>query len=64
MPDKSEEAHFEITMNPAQIRPPAGDYIFIVLRVETARERVPFAPLDDPFLDRSHGPVIEKSVSE
>jgi hypothetical protein len=54
----------QITTNLAQIQPPAGDRFFIVLYVESARERVPFAPLDDPLLDRSHGPTIVKSAGE
>ena len=61
---QSEATHFKITMNLGQIQPPVRDCIFIVLLVETAREWAPFAPLDDPLLDPSHGPAIGRSVTE
>ena len=49
---------------PVEVRPPASDRIFIVLGVEESRDHVSLTPLDHLRLDLSHGPAIERSVSE
>ena len=50
--------------NPTEVRPPGGDRIFIVLRVEKPRGHISFALLDDLSLDLRHGPAIENTISQ
>jgi len=45
--------------NPVEVQPPGGDRFFIVLRVITSRDRIPFPPLDDVPLDLFHSPDWE-----
>jgi len=49
--------------DPVEIQPPAGNRLFIVLRVEMSRDYVPFTPLDYAPLNLGHSPAIESSVS-
>ena len=44
--------------NPAEVRPPAGDCLFIALRVEMSRDRTSFALFDEVPLDLSHSTAI------
>ena len=48
--------HVKDAKNPVEVRPPVGDCLFIVLRVITSRDHVPFTPLNDVPLDLVHGP--------
>ena len=45
--------------NPVEVQLPGGDRLFIVLRVVTSRDRVPFASLDDVSLDLISNPDRE-----
>jgi len=49
--------------DPVEVQPPAGNCLFIVLRVEMSRDYVSFTPLDDAPLNLSHSPIFESSVS-
>jgi len=49
--------------DPVEVLPPAGNCLFIVLRVEISREYVPFTPLGDAPLNLGHSPAFESSVS-
>ena len=42
-----------------EVRPPSGDRLFIFLRVEVSRDRIPFAPLDQLPLNICYRPAIE-----
>jgi hypothetical protein len=44
-----------------EILPPSRYRLFVVLRVEQSRDRIPFTPLDDLALDLGQGPAIETS---
>ena len=50
--------------SPVEVRPPTGDRLFIILRVEESGEHVSLTPLGDLRLYLCHGPAIESSVSE
>ena len=50
--------------NPIELLPPGGNRIFVVLRMEDSRDRVPFTLLNDLPLDLGHSSVIEASVNE
>ena len=49
--------------DPVEVQPPAGDLIFIVLRVEVSRDPISLALLDNVHLNLGHGSVIEGLVS-
>jgi len=48
---RRDETHVKDMKNPVEVRPPVDDRLFIVLRVITSGDRVPFTPLDDVPLD-------------
>ena len=49
--------------DPVEIQPPGRDRIFISPRVDSSRDCVPFALLDDVPLDFGHSPAIGSPVS-
>ena len=49
--------------DPVEVQPPAGNRLFIVLRVEMSRDHIPFTPPDDAPLNLGHSPAFESSVS-
>ena len=49
--------------DPVEVQPPAGNRLFIVLRVEMSGDYASFAPLDDTPLNLGHSPTFESSVS-
>ena len=56
--------HLKNMEDSIEIRPPASNRGFILLRVENARDRISFVRFDDTPLDLCHGPAIEGVVSE
>ena len=50
--------------SPVEVRPPTGDRLFIILRVEESGEHVSFTPLGNLCLYLCNSPAIESSVSE
>ena len=50
--------------DPVEVQPPGGDFFFVVLRVEKARNGIAFAQADNVSLDLCHGPAIEGTVSQ
>ena len=59
---RSGGTHVEHMKNPLEVRPPGGNCLFIVLRVEMSGDYVPFASLDVP-LNLCHSPAIGNSIS-
>ena len=55
--------HVEYMKDPLEVRPPGGNRLFVVLRVEMSGNYVPFSPLDDVPMNLSRGPAIESSIS-
>ena len=49
--------------HPVEVQPPDCDRLFIVLRVEKLRGRVPFTPPDNFPSDLGHSPVVGSIVS-
>ena len=45
--------------NPVEARPPGGDRLFLILRVVTSRDHIPFIPLDKILPDLVYSPVWE-----
>jgi len=56
---KGDGTHVKDTKNPVEVQLPGGDRLFVVLRVVTSRDRVPFSPLDDILLSLFHSPDRE-----
>jgi len=54
--------YVEDSKNSGEVQPPGGDCLFIVLR-EDSRDRIPFPPLDNLFLDLRHSPAIQGMVN-
>jgi hypothetical protein len=50
--------------DPVEVQPPGGDRLFVVLRVEKPRDRIPFALLNDLPLDLCHSPAIGSMASQ
>ena len=55
----SDRTHVKDLKNLIEVRPPGVDRLFITLRVETPRDHIPFAPLDQLPLDICHYPTIK-----
>ena len=55
--------HVEDLKNLVQVHPPGGNRLFVFLRVEMPRDRIPFSPLDDLLLNICHDPAVESIVS-
>ena len=53
-----EGTHGNNMTNLVEIQPPASDRLVVLLRMETARNWVPFALLDNVLLDCGHSPAI------
>ena len=51
--------HIKDPKHIVEVQPPGGDRLLILLRVETPRNRVLFAPLDQLPLNICHRPAIE-----
>jgi len=43
---RNDETHVEDLKNLVEVQLPGGDRLFVVLRVETSRDHIPFTPLD------------------
>ena len=43
---RNNETHVEDLKNLVEDQFPSGDHLFVVLRVETSRDHIPFTPLD------------------
>jgi len=48
---RRDKTHVKDMKNPVEVRPPTDDRFFIVLRVITSGDHIPFTPLDDVPLD-------------
>ena len=69
MPSESKESATVITpgdrthakdlKNLVQVYPPSGNCLFVFLRVETPKDRIPLNPLEELLLNICHGTVIE-----
>jgi len=55
--------HVEDMKDPVEVRPPACDFLFVVLGMEVSRSRASFALLYDLPLDLRHGPEIRSKMS-
>jgi len=53
---RCDETHVKDAKNPVEVRPPVDNRLFIVLRVITSGDRIPFTPLDDVSLDLVRSP--------
>jgi hypothetical protein len=56
----SDRTYVQDLKNVFEVQPPGGDRLFIFLRAETLRDRIPFTPLDQLPLDICHCPAIER----
>ena len=56
---RSERPHVKDAKNPVEVQSPGSDRFFIVLRVVTSRDHIPFTPLDDVPLDIIRSPDLE-----
>lgn len=45
--------------DPVEVRPPGDDRLFLILRVVTSRDYIPFIPLDKILPDLVYSPVWE-----
>jgi hypothetical protein len=53
-----DRTHLKDLKNLVEVRPPDGNFRFIFLRAETARDHIPFTPLDQLPLNLCHCPAI------
>jgi len=58
----SDGTHVEDLKNLLQVHPPGCNLLFVFLRVETPRNRIPSSPLDELVLDICHGTAIESII--
>ena len=54
-----DRTHVKVPKDIVEVQPPGGDRFFIFLRMETPRDRIPFAPLDHLPLNVCYRPEIE-----
>ena len=55
--------HMKDLKDPGEVPVPTRDRIFVRLRMQTTRDRMPFTLFDDLLLDLGHRPAIETLVS-
>ena len=55
--------HVEYVEDPVEVLPPTRNHIFVGLRMEDSRDRMPFTLVDDLPLDLGHSSAIETLVS-
>ena len=55
----NDRTHIKHLKDILEVQPPAGDRLFIFLRVEMPTDHVPFTPLAELPLDIRYGPAIE-----
>lgn len=60
-PRRNDRTCVKDTENLAQLRPPCSDCLFVILRVVTSGDCIPFTPLDNMLLYLSRGPSRELS---
>ena len=53
---RSDGTHVEDMKNPVEVQSPGGNRLFVVLRIITSRNCVPFASPDDISLNLVHSP--------
>ena len=59
----SDGTHVEDLKDILQVHPPGGNCLFVFLRVEIPRDRIPSSPLDKPLLNICHNPAVESIVN-
>ena len=59
----SDGTHVEDLKNLVQVHPPGSNRLFIFLRIEMPRDRIPFSPLGDILLNICHDPAVESIMS-
>jgi hypothetical protein len=62
--ERSKRSHVKDMEDPVEFQSPSGNYVFIVLRMEKARNWVTLALFDDIPLDLRYGPAIKRVVSQ
>lgn len=58
-PRRNDRTYVKDMENLVELRPPGGDRFFVVLRVVTSGDCIPFTSLDDMLLDLNRGPGRE-----